>query len=52
MIAEDDMIEEHYYGLSDWELAVLFAVDGEPIGRRRLDALLNLWSHARGDVAW
>ena len=47
MIAEDDMIEEHYYGLSDWELAVLFAVDDEPIGRRRLDALLNLWACAR-----
>lgn len=48
MIAEADMIEEHYYGLTDWELAVLFAVDDEPIGRRRLDALLNLWGHARG----
>ncbi len=48
MISESDMLEEHYYTLSDWELAVLFAVDDEPIGRRRLDALLNLWSHARG----
>ena len=52
MISESDMLEEHYYTLSDWELAVLFAVDDEPIGRRRLDALLDLWSHARGDVAW
>ncbi len=44
MITESDMLEEHYYGLSDWELAVLFAVDGEPITRRRLEAVLELWA--------
>lgn len=43
MITEADMIEEHYYGLSDWELAILFAVDDKPITRTRLHALLNLW---------
>lgn len=43
---ESDMLEEHYYGLSDWEIAVLMAVGDEPISRRRLDAVLNLWSKA------
>ena len=43
-VTEDDMLEEHYYGLSDWEIAVLMAVDDEPISRKRLDATLNLWA--------
>ena len=46
MIAEDDMLEEHYYGLSDWEIAVLMAVGDEPMTRKRLDAILNLWARA------
>lgn len=44
---ESDMLAEHYYGLSDWEIAVLMAVGDEPISRRRLDAILNLWAKAR-----
>lgn len=42
-VTEDDMLEEHYYGLSDWEIAVLMAVGDEPMTRKRLDAVLNLW---------
>lgn len=46
-VTESDMLAEHYYGLSDWEVAVLMAVGDEPISRRRLDAVLNLWAQAR-----
>lgn len=45
-VTEDDMLEEHYYGLSDWEIAVLMAVGDEPISRERLDAVLGLWARA------
>lgn len=46
-VTEDDMLEEHYYGLSDWEIAVLMAVGDEPISRKRLDAVLGLWARMR-----
>ena len=45
-VTEAEMLEEHYYGLSDWEIAVLMAVDDQPISRARLDAVLNLWARA------
>lgn len=48
MITESDMLEEHYYGLSDWEIAVLMAVDGEPVSRQRLHEILELWACMEG----
>lgn len=44
MITEADMLAEHYYGLSDWEIAVLMAVDDQPISRQRLHHVLNLYA--------
>lgn len=44
MITEADMLAEHYYGLSEWEIAVLMAVDDQPISRQRLHHVLNLWA--------